>query len=35
MIDLQQKNLDLVLEYAHELGVPLVATSIVNQLYAR
>jgi NAD(P)H-binding len=23
------------LEYAHELGVPLLATSIVNQLYAR
>jgi 3-hydroxyisobutyrate dehydrogenase-like beta-hydroxyacid dehydrogenase len=35
MIDLQQKNLDLVLEYAHELGVPLLATSIVIQLYAR
>jgi 3-hydroxyisobutyrate dehydrogenase len=34
-IDLQQKDLDLVLEYARELGVPLLATSIVSQLYAR
>jgi 3-hydroxyisobutyrate dehydrogenase len=35
MIDLQQKDLDLVLEYSPELGVPLLATSIVSQLYAR
>jgi 3-hydroxyisobutyrate dehydrogenase len=35
MVDLQQKDLDLVLEYARQLGVPLVATSIVSQLYAR
>lgn len=35
MVDLQQKDLDLVLEYAKELGVPLLATSIVSQLYAR
>jgi 3-hydroxyisobutyrate dehydrogenase len=35
MIDLQQKDLDLVLEYSRELGVPLLATSIVSQLYAR
>jgi 3-hydroxyisobutyrate dehydrogenase len=35
MIDLQQKDLDLVLEYARDLGVPLLATSIINQLYAR
>ncbi|MCL2661690.1 MAG: NAD(P)-dependent oxidoreductase [Acidobacteriaceae bacterium] len=35
MIDLQQKDLDLVLEYARELGVPLLATGIVSQLYAR
>jgi 3-hydroxyisobutyrate dehydrogenase len=35
MIDLQQKDLDLVLECSRELGVPLLATSIVSQLYAR
>jgi 3-hydroxyisobutyrate dehydrogenase-like beta-hydroxyacid dehydrogenase len=35
MVDLQQKDLDLVLEYARELGVPLLATSIISQLYAR
>ncbi len=35
MVDLQQKDLDLVLEYARELGVPLLATSVVSQLYAR
>ncbi len=35
MIDLQQKDLDLVLEYARELGVPLIATGLVSQLYAR
>jgi 3-hydroxyisobutyrate dehydrogenase len=35
MIDLQQKDLDLVLEYTRELGVPLLATSIISQLYAR
>jgi 3-hydroxyisobutyrate dehydrogenase len=35
MIDLQQKDLDLVLEYSRELGVPLLATSIVGQLYSR
>jgi 3-hydroxyisobutyrate dehydrogenase-like beta-hydroxyacid dehydrogenase len=34
-IDLQQKNLDLVLEYGRALGVPLFATGIVSQLYAR
>ncbi len=35
MVDLQQKDLDLVLEYARELGVPLIATSLVSQLYTR
>jgi 3-hydroxyisobutyrate dehydrogenase len=35
MVDLQQKDLDLVLEYARELGVPLLATGIISQLYAR
>lgn len=35
MIDLQQKDLDLVLEYSRGLGVPLLATSLVSQLYAR
>jgi 3-hydroxyisobutyrate dehydrogenase len=35
MIDLQQKDLDLVLEYARQMGVPLLATGIVSQLYAR
>ncbi|HEX7158035.1 MAG TPA: NAD(P)-dependent oxidoreductase [Edaphobacter sp.] len=35
MVDLQQKDLDLVLEYARQLGVPLLATSIISQLYAR
>jgi 3-hydroxyisobutyrate dehydrogenase-like beta-hydroxyacid dehydrogenase len=35
MVDLQQKDLDLVLAYSRELGVPLLATSIVSQLYAR
>jgi 3-hydroxyisobutyrate dehydrogenase-like beta-hydroxyacid dehydrogenase len=35
MIDLQQKDLDLVLEYARELGVPLLATGMISQLYAR
>ncbi len=34
-IDLQQKDVDLVLEYAGELGVPLLATGIIRQLYAR
>ena len=32
-IDLQQKDLRLVLEAADELGVPAIATSIVHQLY--
>jgi 3-hydroxyisobutyrate dehydrogenase len=32
-IDLQQKDLRLVLEAADEMGVPLLATSIVFQLY--
>ncbi len=32
-IDLQQKDLRLVLESARELGVPLLATSLVHQLY--
>lgn len=32
-IDLQQKDLRLVLEAADELGVPALATSIVHQLY--
>jgi 3-hydroxyisobutyrate dehydrogenase len=32
-IDLQQKDLRLVLEAADELGVPVIATSIVYQLY--
>lgn len=32
-IDLQQKDLRLALEAAHELGVPLMGTSIVHQLY--
>lgn len=32
-IDLQQKDLRLVLEAADELGVPLPATAIVSQLY--
>jgi 3-hydroxyisobutyrate dehydrogenase len=35
MIDLQQKDLDLVLEYAREIGVPLIATSMIGQLYGR
>ena len=35
MIDLQQKDVDLILEYAGELGVPLIATSMIRQLYAR
>lgn len=35
MIDLQQKDVDLVLEYAGELGVPLLATGVIRQLYAR
>jgi 3-hydroxyisobutyrate dehydrogenase-like beta-hydroxyacid dehydrogenase len=34
-IDLQQKDVDLVLEYAGELGVPLLATGMIRQLYAR
>ena len=32
-IDLQQKDLRLVLESADEMGVPLIATSLVFQLY--
>jgi 3-hydroxyisobutyrate dehydrogenase-like beta-hydroxyacid dehydrogenase len=32
-IDLQQKDLRLVLEAAEELGLPLLATSMVHQLY--
>ena len=32
-IDLQQKDLRLVLEVADELGVPAIATSIIHQLY--
>lgn len=32
-IDLQQKDLRLVLESAEELGVPMMATSMVHQLY--
>ena len=35
MIDLQQKDLDLVLEYSREIGVPLLATSMISQLYGR
>ncbi len=35
MIDLQQKDLDLVLEYARELGLPLLATGMISQFYAR
>ncbi|HMD21231.1 MAG TPA: NAD(P)-dependent oxidoreductase [Alloacidobacterium sp.] len=35
MIDLQQKDIDLVLEYAGELGVPLLATGMIRQFYAR
>jgi len=34
-IDLQQKDVDLVLEYAGELGVPLLATAMIRQFYAR
>ena len=34
-IDLQQKDLDLVLEFARELGVPLLATAMISQLYGR
>jgi len=34
-IDLQQKDLRLVLESAKELGVPMLATSLVHQLYNR
>lgn len=34
-IDLQQKDVDLILEYAGELGVPLIATGMIRQLYAR
>jgi len=34
-IDLQQKDLRLVLESAEELGVPMLATSLVHQLYNR
>lgn len=32
-IDLQQKDLRLALEAAHELGVPLLGTSMVHQFY--
>ena len=32
-IDLQQKDLRLVLESAEELGIPMLATSLVHQLY--
>jgi 3-hydroxyisobutyrate dehydrogenase len=32
-IDLQQKDLRLVLEAAGELGFPAIATSLVHQLY--
>jgi 3-hydroxyisobutyrate dehydrogenase len=32
-VDLQQKDLRLVLEAADELGVPVVATALVSQLY--
>ena len=32
-IDLQQKDLRLALEAADQLGVPLLATSLINQLY--
>ena len=35
MIDLQQKDLDLVLDYSREIGVPLLATSMISQLYGR
>lgn len=34
-IDLQQKDVDLILEYAGNLGVPLLATAMIRQLYAR
>lgn len=34
-IDLQQKDLRLVLESAEELGVPMLATGMVHQLYNR
>lgn len=32
-IDLQQKDLRLVLEAAEEMGIPVVATSLINNLY--
>ena len=32
-IDLQQKDLRLVLEAAEEVGFPVIATSLVHQLY--
>ena len=32
-IDLQQKDLRLALEAAEQLGVPLLATSLIHQLY--
>lgn len=32
-IDLQQKDLRLVLERADQLGVPVIATALVYQLY--
>ena len=32
-IDLQQKDLRLALEAANELGVPLMGTALVHQLY--
>jgi 3-hydroxyisobutyrate dehydrogenase len=34
-IDLQQKDVDLILEYASDLGVPVLATGMIRQLYAR
>jgi 3-hydroxyisobutyrate dehydrogenase-like beta-hydroxyacid dehydrogenase len=35
MVDLQQKDLDLVLEFARELGTPMLATAMISQLYGR
>jgi len=32
-IDLQQKDLDLIPDFAGDLGVPLIATGMIRQLY--
>jgi 3-hydroxyisobutyrate dehydrogenase len=34
-IDLQQKDLRLVLEMARDLGVPLFATGMIHQMYSK